>query len=55
MVHVLFYTLHHFLDHEVTESEEFKIPEEVTEETVKTVLELVHYFSKQRVILNKVM
>ena len=57
VVHVLFHTFHYFLndgDTGTTDSEEFEIPEHVSEETAQSVLELVRYFSKQRAILNMV-
>ena len=55
VIHVLFYTLHYFLnDRDTIESEEFGIPAQMSHETAQTVLELVRYFSKQRAILNKV-
>ncbi len=53
VVHVLFYTLAHFLNDQRT-SEGLFIPDEVDEQTAKTVLHLVQYFSQQRVIINKV-
>ena len=53
VVHVLFNTLTHFLrEHEATE--ELQIPDEVDDNAATTVLQLVQYFTQQRVIINKV-
>ena len=38
----------------ISETEELNIPEEVNEETAKTVEELVKYFARQRSVMNKV-
>ena len=58
VLHVLLYTLKHFLVEPVTDDTDnarvYSIPEEVDYETVCLVQKIVQYFADQRVNINKV-
>ena len=47
-------TLQYLLNDDMQDQQEFNIPEEVNEETSRTVQEFVKYFASQRSIMNKV-